>query len=249
MNIEHLPLDQLTPYANNARTHSPEQIYQIANSITEFDFTNPVLIDENNLILAGHGRLMAAQALNRETIPCVRLTHLTETQKRVYILADNRIALNAGWDEELLHLEFGELQKLGANLELTGFDHGEIFRTEEEEFIEEYTKKVTSPIYELTTNKPSIDELCDLTKSEQLIKKIQNTNIPDDEKTFLKWAAYRHNVFNYRNIAEYYAHSSKQVQELMEDSALVIIDFGKAIEHGFVVLSDEIKEQYLDEHG
>jgi len=122
MNIEHLPLDQLTPYANNARTHSPEQIYQIANSITEFDFTNPVLIDENNLILAGHGRLMAAQALNRETVPCVRLTHLTETQKRAYILADNKLALNAGWDDNLLNSELGFLKEADFDLSLTGFN-------------------------------------------------------------------------------------------------------------------------------
>ena len=122
MNIEHISLDQLTPYSNNARTHSPEQIFQIANSITEFDFTNPVLIDENNLILAGHGRLMAAQALNRETVPCVRLTHLTETQKRAYILADNRIALGAGWDDDLLRIELDFLKDEDFDLSLTGFD-------------------------------------------------------------------------------------------------------------------------------
>ena len=109
MNIEQLPTVTLTPYARNARTHSPEQISQIAASIQEFGFTNPILIDAKSEIIAGHGRVMAAQQIGIETVPCIRLSHLTDTQKRAYVIADNRLALDAGWNEEMLALELIEL--------------------------------------------------------------------------------------------------------------------------------------------
>jgi ParB-like chromosome segregation protein Spo0J len=120
--LEHLPTAALIPYARNARTHSEQQVSQIANSITEFGFTNPVLIDADNGIIAGHGRVMAAGKLNLKTVPCLRLSHLSEAQKRAYILADNQLALNAGWDEELLRLELLDLKGLDFELDLTGFD-------------------------------------------------------------------------------------------------------------------------------
>ena len=124
--IEHLPTDSLTPYARNARTHSPAQIAQVAASITEFGFTNPVLIDAQGGIIAGHGRVMAAQSLGLVEVPCLRLTHLSDAQKRAYIIADNKLALNAGWDEALLAVELGELAEIGWDWTLTGFYLGEI---------------------------------------------------------------------------------------------------------------------------
>lgn len=124
--IEHLPVDGLIPYARNSRTHSPEQIAQVAASIKEFGFTNPVLIDADGGIIAGHGRVMAARQLGMETVPCLRLAHLSEAQKRAYIIADNKLALNAGWDEELLALELKDLQAMDYDLALTGFDLGDI---------------------------------------------------------------------------------------------------------------------------
>lgn len=128
LQIETLATATLTPYARNARTHSPEQVRQIAASITEFGFTNPILIDGEGGIIAGHGRVMAAQSLGLEQVPCLRLAHLTEAQKRAYILADNQLALNAGWDESLLSLELTELQGLDVDLGLIGFDAGELDR-------------------------------------------------------------------------------------------------------------------------
>ena len=101
-NIEYLDLSALKPSAMNARTHSKKQIKQIAASIKEFGFNNPILIDDKNTILAGHGRLEAALTLKLNSVPCLRLSHMTQVQKRAYILADNKLALNAGWDEELL---------------------------------------------------------------------------------------------------------------------------------------------------
>jgi DNA modification methylase len=124
--LEHLPIDGLIPYARNSRTHSPEQVTQIAASIREFGFTNPILIDADGGIIAGHGRVLAARQLGLATLPCLRLGHLSEAQKRAYIIADNKLALNAGWDETLLALELADLKAMDYDLGLTGFDLGEI---------------------------------------------------------------------------------------------------------------------------
>ena len=120
--VEQIPVFDLIPYARNARTHSEQQVSQIAGSIQEFGFCNPVLIDAQNSIIAGHGRVMAAQRLKLDTVPCIRLTHLSDAQRRAYILADNRIALNAGWDTEMLANELSDLHADDLDLGLLGFD-------------------------------------------------------------------------------------------------------------------------------
>lgn len=117
---------ELIPYVKNSRTHSDEQVAQIAASIKEFGWTNPILVDGDNGIIAGHGRLMAARKLGYTEVPTIELKDLTEAQKKAYIIADNRLALNAGWDNEMLKLEFDELAELGFDLELTGFSLDEI---------------------------------------------------------------------------------------------------------------------------
>lgn len=121
MKIETIPTEKLIPYARNSRTHDDAQVAQIASSIREFGFNNPVLIGEDNDIIAGHGRVLAARKLELTSIPCIRLGHLTETQKRAYVLADNRIALNSGWDEEMLKLELADLKETEIDLEILGF--------------------------------------------------------------------------------------------------------------------------------
>lgn len=123
---KHVDIDKLVPYARNARTHSPEQILQLQASIREFGFVNPVLIDDEYNVIAGHGRIMAARAEGLKEVPCVFVSHLTEAQKRAYILADNRIALNAGWDMDVLRVELEELRDLDFDLDLTGFDDDEL---------------------------------------------------------------------------------------------------------------------------
>ena len=134
-------LSSIIPYARNSRTHSEAQVAQIAASIKEFGFTNPILIDEKGGIIAGHGRALAAQKLGLKTVPVITLAHLTETQRKAYVIADNKLALNAGWDEELLRLEFDELSAAGFDLELTGFSLDEIdglgFDSDEEGDIEQ----------------------------------------------------------------------------------------------------------------
>ena len=119
-------IDKLVPYANNARTHNKEQILKLRSSLREFGFVNPVIIDKEYNVLAGHGRIEAAKAENISEVPCVFVDHLTEAQKKAYILADNRMALDASLDEELLAVEMEELQNLGFDLGLTGFDEKEI---------------------------------------------------------------------------------------------------------------------------
>ena len=116
----------LIPYARNSRTHSEEQVTQIASSIREFGFTNPVIIDEQNNIIAGHGRILAANKLKIKEVPCVVVTGWTEAQKKAYVIADNKLALNAGWDMESLKLELQELDGLKFDLALTGFTVGEL---------------------------------------------------------------------------------------------------------------------------
>lgn len=123
---ENVLTEKLIPYARNARTHSEQQVSQIAASIREFGFINPVIIDKDNGIIAGHGRVLAAQKLELSEVPCIRVEHLTTTQKKAYILADNKLALNAGWDNDLLKLEIEELKLEGFDLELTGFELPEL---------------------------------------------------------------------------------------------------------------------------
>jgi len=124
--IEYRPAAGLIPYSRNARTHSETQVAQIAASIREFGWTNPILIDGENGIIAGHGRLLAARKLGIEDVPVIELSGLSEAQKRAYVIADNKLGLNAGWDEDLLALEFGDLASLGFDLALTGFGEDEI---------------------------------------------------------------------------------------------------------------------------
>lgn len=113
---------RLQPYKYNARTHSPEQIAEICRSIREFGWTTPVLIDGADGIIAGHGRVLAAMAMGIHTVPCIRLSHMDSDQKRAYVIADNQLALKAGWDMELLRLELSDLREVGFDLTLTGFD-------------------------------------------------------------------------------------------------------------------------------
>jgi ParB-like chromosome segregation protein Spo0J len=130
---------ELIPYVNNSRTHSDEQVAQIAASIKEFGWTNPILVDGQNGIIAGHGRLLAARKLGHKEVPTIELADLTETQKKAYIIADNRLALNAGWDNEMLTIELNDLLADGFALELLGFDPNEIdsLLTPEEEEVKE----------------------------------------------------------------------------------------------------------------
>lgn len=135
----------LIPYARNSRTHSEAQVSKIAASIREFGFLNPVIVDGSSGIIAGHGRIMAAQKLGLETVPVIEASHLTDAQRRAYVIADNRLALDAGWDEEMLRVEFAELADMGFDLELTGFGLDEIAALEPEQLTEGLTDEDAVP--------------------------------------------------------------------------------------------------------
>ena len=128
MKITNVDIDALIPYARNSREHTEDQIAQIAASIREFGFTNPVLIDQDEGIIAGHGRVLAARKLNMDKVPCIKLAHLTEAQKRAYIIADNRLSDLSTFNEDMLRIELADLNGLDFDLSLLGFDGGELDR-------------------------------------------------------------------------------------------------------------------------
>jgi ParB-like chromosome segregation protein Spo0J len=151
MKIQEIEIEKLIPYARNSRTHSDEQVAQIAASIKEFGWTNPILVDDESGIIAGHGRLAAARKLGLKKIPVIELSHLSPTQKKALIIADNKLALNANWDKDMLALEFEELNIEGFDLELLGFDKielGKLFDEEEKELKEESYNEVFNVIVE-----------------------------------------------------------------------------------------------------
>ena len=244
MEIVYKKVSDLIPYVNNSRTHSNSQVNQICASINEFGFTNPLLIDEKDNIIAGHGRLLASKKLDMEEVPCIVLKGLTEAQKKAYIIADNKMALNAGWDEELLKLELENLKELDFDLELTGFDEKELKKIFEEKNEDNtYTSKVSIPQYEVTGENPELFMLVDDSKAKKLLLEIENSDVSEEQKEFLRKATYRHYVFDYSKIAEYYCHQDKEMQELMEKSALVIIDLEDAISNGYATLKEELEDE------
>ena len=238
---------ELIPYARNSRTHSDEQINQVAASIKEFGFTNPIIVDADGGIIAGHCRVLAAKKLKIEAVPCVLVSGWSEAQKKAYVIADNKLALNSSWDEEMLSLEFADLKELGFDIALTGFDIQEVgaFTRTYDPKSEEYTSKIETPVYKITGEKPEIETLFDESATQILLGNIEKSNVSPAEKQFLIAGAQRHTVMNFKNIAEYYAHASKEMQELMEQQALVIIDFKKAIEQGYIELSEDVANQFV----
>jgi hypothetical protein len=241
-----VPTAALIPYARNARTHSDAQVAQIAASITEWGWTTPILVDEQNNVIAGHGRLLAAQKLGMQDVPVVVAAGWSDAKRRAYVLADNKLALNSGWDEELLALELSSLSADEFDLALTGFTEDELVELltgspDSEGLDDNYSRKIVAPIYEPKGDKPPVDSLFDDEKTRQLIAAIDSAEgLPGDVAEFLRHAARRHTVFHFARIAEFYAHAPPHLQELMEDSALVIIDFQKAIENGFVHMTERL---------
>ena len=137
MQIVQRKVSELIPYVNNSRTHSDAQVAQIAASIKEFGWTNPILIDGENGIIAGHGRLLAARKLGYDEVPTIELSTLTEAQKKAYVIADNKLALNAGWDDDVLRIELEALQELEFDLDILGFNADELSALLETEQLEE----------------------------------------------------------------------------------------------------------------
>ena len=237
MNIIEKPVDELIPYENNPRKND-ESVDKVALSISAFGFKVPIVVDRDNVIVTGHTRLKAAKKLGLSTVPVILADDLTEEQIRAFRLADNKVGEFSQWDEEKLMQELDALG--GVDMSLYGF----VFPDDDEEGDENddtYTDKTNIPQYEITGEVPDISELVDETKTNELLEEIENSDLPFDQKEFLRKAAQRHLVFNYKKVAEYYAAASPEVQELMEKSALVIIDYNDAIMNGFTTLTKKVE--------
>lgn len=275
LKVIHEKPENLIPYVNNNKYHSDEQVLRVAASIQEFGFTQPIVVDKNNVVIAGHARREAALKLKLKTVPVVVADHLDEFQVKAARIADNKTSSN-DYNLDAIKFDLGTLNLKDFNLALTGLQPIEIesllsdisndpvfeksilgeFQNSEEKKANEivqgsavientYTDKIQTPIYEPKGEKPNLNDLIDLTKYKSLCNEIEQSNLSKSEKEFLIFAASRHIIFNYELIANYYAHSEKTQQGLFENSALVIIDFDKAVENGFVKLSKEMNESYI----
>lgn len=239
LQVVYRKVDEIIPYEKNPRLND-EAVEPVAESIKEFGFKIPIVLSSDGVIVAGHTRIKAAKKLGMEEVPCIIADDLTEEQVKAFRLADNKSAEIAQWDEELLQSELSEI--LDIDMSLFGFGSGEA------DFADElpddtYTMKTNIPQYEITGDCPEISEMLDTEKADDLIKEIsQAEGITLEEKEFLIQAVRRHNVFNYRNIAEYYAHATPEMQRLMEKSALVIIDMNDAIANGYATLFGDVAD-------
>lgn len=237
MNIVEMAVNDLVPYENNPRKND-DAVEKVALSISAFGFKVPIVIDANNVIVTGHTRLKAAKKLGLKTVPCIKADDLTEEQIKAFRLADNKVAEFSEWDEEKLMKELDALGDIDMSL------YGFAFPDDNEDDGEDdtYTAKTDIPQYDVQGETPDLSELIDEDKTNELLEEIESSDLSYEEKAFLKKAAQRHLVFNYRKVAEYYANASEEMQALMEKSALVIIDYNDAIMNGYTTLSDKIQK-------
>lgn len=235
LKIEYVKTAELKPYGNNAKLHPAEQVEQIKKSIQEFGFNDPIAVWKDNEIIEGHGRLIAADELGITNVPVIRLDNLSDEERRAYMLVHNQLTMNSGFDKELLEIELN-----GLNVDMAAFG----FKSIEEELNEaaEYNDKTDRIQYEPDENTCGLWECFDNSKTKALIEKINQSDVDETEKEFLRLAAQRHVVFNYGKIAGYYANANVEMQTLMEESALIIIDYDDAIKYGYTKLHDFVKE-------
>jgi hypothetical protein len=254
-------VDSLVAYAKNSKLHSQEQVDAIAKSIQTFGFTNPILIDETGEIIAGHGRVLAAKQLGLKEVPTRTLSGMSEENKRAYRIADNRISeIGGGWDAVLLKQEYEELKPLlDFDFALTGWEETDLAYLDmsvpppddhdDADADSPYTGKTEVPPYAVIGEKPPTSELYDQSKADALLKQIEEADIDEQLRAFLQAAAYRHTSFNYQQIANFYAHSEPEIQKLMEQSALVIVDFDFAIKNSWTKFNDTLDNIYSKDKG
>jgi len=233
MEVKKVKISEIKTNPKNPRLIKDDKFRKLVKSIEEFPQMlelRPIVVDENNIVLGGNMRLKACIEVGLKEVYIVQANDLTEQQKDEFIVKDN---VGFGeWDWDILANEWDtdKLEDWGLDLPINLKSKDEIYST-----------KIVSPIYEITEEKPKINELYDLTKYNELINEIELSNLNKDEKEFLKIGAKRHIVFNYSKIAEYYAHSNNETQNLIENSAMIIIDYNKAIEKGFVKLFNDLE--------
>ena len=242
-----IKLSSIKPNPNNPRIIRNEKFEKLKRSIEEFPEMmelRPIVVDETNTIIGGNMRFRALQELGKKEVPnnwIKKASELTEDQKKRFVITDN--ASFGEWEWEAIKSDWGLdfVADWGVDIPEFGND-----TQEQKENI--YTQKVNAPLYKPKNEKPQIKDLYDEERYKRLLSEIKASDLDQETKAFLKIAAARHIVFNYEKIADFYSHSETKVQSLMEDSALVIIDFGKAIELGFIRLTDEIYQLYQNEY-
>ena len=236
MKVEYKDPNTLIPYAKNAKQHPQKQIDHIANSIKRFGWQQPIVVDKDNVVIIGHGRLLAAKQLLLESVPVVQADDLSPEDVKALRLADNKLN-ESEWLGGLLDQELAELAIEGLDMSQFGFD------LESDSMKENpYTQKTDIPQYQITGEGVALWDCYTDAKTKELIEEIEQSGIDQKIKDFLKIAAYRHVVFNYQKIAEYYAQADPETQALMEKSALVIIDIDDAIKNGYTLLKQEIED-------
>lgn len=245
LKIEYLPIKSLKPYERNTRKHTDYDVGEIAKSITECGFNDPIgIYGDNNLIVEGHGRLLAAKSLGMKEVPCIRLDHMTDEQRRKYAILHNKTAELSIFDFENLTLELEDLDFSNFSFDFGIEDEEEDKESEKEEEKRQefYTEKTNIPQYEPTGEAVALSDCLEKQKYDELLIEINKSSVTEEEKTFLICAATRHYRFSYKKIAEYYAQASEEMQDLMEQSALVIIDYENAIRNGYLKLRNRLEE-------
>lgn len=242
MNTETVPIGDLHHDPANVRLHSARNLDAIRASLTRFGQQKPIVVDADNIVRAGNGTLEAARSLGWETISIVR-SELLAAEMTAFAIADNRTAELAEWDYEALGKMMDAIDGDGDGGEDLGFSSMEIEAMNQHQGIEgvdTYSRKIEAPTYEPKGDKPELSDLVDSEYTEKLVAEIRAAGLPEDIGAFLEQAAQRHTVFRFDRIADFYAHSDDAVQGLMEQSALVIIDFDQAIENGFVKVTEQM---------
>lgn len=232
MQILQKSIGEITPYEKNPRKND-SAVDAVAASIREFGWQQPIVVDKDGVIIAGHTRYKAAKKLKLKEVPVVVAENLTDDQVKAYRLADNKTGELAEWDMQLLS---DELAGIRMDMSSFGFEN----ESAEEAIDNAYTSAVNIPQYEVQGDQPPVLELYNDVKCRGMIEEIDCSSLPETEKEFLRVAAYRHVVFDYTKIAEFYAAASPECQRLMERSALVIIDVDSAIANGYVTMSETI---------
>lgn len=252
MQMKKYSVDELIPALYNPRkklTSDDKEYQKIKKSIQEFGYVEPIIINKDKTIIGGHQRLTVLKDLGYKEVEVIEID-IDKTKEKALNIALNKIT--GEWDIDKLNDLLIDLDEEKFNLEITGFDLEELkdlinpIEEIEKEIENIYTKKVKVPQYEITGEEPNINDLVDEHNTNKLIEKINNSNVSDEQKIFLKKAAQRLLKFDYKNIAEYYAHQSKEMQSLMEDLALVIIDIEDAIANGYVELSKTLEDMLED---
>lgn len=241
MKVEVVKLESLNLDPNNARRHSARNLKAISDSLEKFGQRKPIVV-HGDVVIAGNGTVEAAKALGWDDIS---ITKCPEDWSRetatAYAIADNRSGELGGWDEAILEIQLAQLDECGWDTEDLGFTSKE-FEEIRASTENPYTKTVNLPQYEIVGDRPVESDLYNDEKAKELIAEIMRAKLPDDLSAFLILGANRHTVFDYGKIAEYYAHMEPNVQELMESSALVIIDLDDAMRNGYATFVETITE-------